>query len=87
MNQNNNKKPGGGKNNRNMRGVLSLVMWALLLTIIVSYAGNYFTSAGHQASSVSLEYSEFTSLVKSDMVESVDFDNTESILVITPKDG
>ena len=53
MNQNNkkNSRPDGGKNS-NWRGLLSLISWALLLTIIVSYATNYMNSAGRRASSV-----------------------------------
>ena len=46
MDQKNNKKkkPDGGKNNGNLRGVVSLVCWALMLTIIFSYASSYMTS-------------------------------------------
>ncbi|SFP59937.1 cell division protease FtsH [Oscillibacter sp. PC13] len=88
MSQNDPKKnANGGKNNGNWRGIVSLVCWALLLTIILSYAGTYWNSAGHQSSSVALEYSEFKNMAKQDQVAMVDFDNAEDILIITPKDG
>ncbi len=88
MDQNNkNKKPGGGKNNGNWRGVLSLVCWALLLTIAISYASTYMNSAGHQASSVEIGYSDFQDMVKAGQVAAVDFDTDEEILNITPEDG
>ena len=67
--------------------MVSLVCWALLLTTIISYAGNYVTSAGNRASNVEVDYSEFTEMVSSLAVESVDFDSNEAILLITPKDG
>ena len=89
MDQKNNKKkkPDGGKNNGNLRGVVSLVCWALMLTIIFSYASSYMTSAGHSSSSVVIEYSDFQEMVKSGEVAAVDFDTDEDILIITPKDG
>ncbi|MBR5472343.1 MAG: ATP-dependent zinc metalloprotease FtsH [Oscillibacter sp.] len=89
MNPNNKKKnpPRGGKGGSNWRGFLSLICWAVLLTTILGYAGNYMTSAGHQASNVEVEYSEFRDMVKSQQVSSVDFDTDEAILLITPEDG
>ena len=52
MNPNDNKNNhSGGKNSSNWRGILSLVCWALLLTIIINSATAYLGSAGHQASS------------------------------------
>ena len=88
MNQNNkkNSRPDGGKNS-NWRGLLSLISWALLLTIIVSYATNYMNSAGRRASSVELEYGAFRQMVIAGDVQSVDFDNEEDILIVTPVDG
>ena len=88
MDQNDNKnKRGGGKNGGSWRGVVQLVCWALLLTIVISYASTYMTSAGRQASSVELEYSDFLDMLQFGDVASIDFDNAESILIITPVDG
>ena len=86
-NQNKPNKPGGGKSGGNWRGVISLICWAVLLTALVSYAGTYMTSSVRQSSSVELVYGDFLDMVEDGQVESVAFDNGESILVITPKDG
>ena len=83
---NNNKKPGGGKNG-NLRGFLQLICWAVLLALLVNYAATYMTSMGRQASSVELEYSAFLDMLDAGEVVGVDFDNSESILLITPEDG
>ena len=91
MNQNNNDKNNknrkSGNNGSNWRGILSLVAWALLLTIIISYAGTYMNDASQNASSVEIKYSEFISLVKQDKVASVKFDEDNSLVVITPVKG
>ena len=90
MDQNDNKNKGGrgGKNGGSWRGVVQLVCWALLLTIVISYASTYMTSAGRQSSSVELEYkTDFLEMLERGDVASVDFDNAESILIITPVDG
>ena len=88
MNPNDNKN--NHKNNKsggNWRGAASLVGWALVLTIVISYAGSVLGGAGRQASSVNLEYSDFLEMVEAGQAESVEFDNAEAILFITPKDG
>ena len=88
MNPNDNKN--NHKNNKsggNWRGVASLVGWALLLTIVFSYASSVMGSTGRQASSVNIEYGAFLDMVESGQVERVEFDNTEDILIITPEDG
>ena len=82
---NKNKKPGNGKNNA--RGVVSLISWALVLTILISYAGNYFTSAGHQAATVELYYSDMLNMAESGELVEVAFDPNESILHLTPAEG
>ena len=87
MSQNDNNKNKSGKNNNNLRGIVSLVCWALLLTIIISWASNTMTSAGHQGSSVELGYSDFVTMLDEGQVESVTFSNTETIFYIVPKEG
>ncbi|WP_304634255.1 ATP-dependent zinc metalloprotease FtsH, partial [uncultured Oscillibacter sp.] len=87
MDQNNNKKKPDQNKNSNWRGFIHLICWAVLLAVLVSYATTYMTSMGHQASSVELEYSEFLDMLDAGKVAGVDFDNSESILIITPADG
>ena len=87
MSQNGNNKNKPGKNSSNLRGIISPVCWALLLTIIISWASNTMTSAGHRGSSVELGYSDFVEMLDEGQVESVTFSNTENIFYIVPKDG
>ena len=86
-NKNNKPHRPNDKRNSNFRGIISLVCWALLLTSIISYANSYMTSSANADSSVELMYSEYREMVRSGQVETVDFDNSEAVLIITPKDG
>ena len=87
MNPNDNKSNKNNKPGGNWRGVASLVGWALLLTIIFSYASSVIGSTGRQASSINVEYGEFQEMVESGQVARVEFDNAEDILLITPEEG
>ena len=85
---NNKKKPDrSGKNGKNMKGLVTLVAWALLLTLAITSATNYFENTGNHASSVELKHSDFTAMAESGQLEQVEFDNEEHILVLTPADG
>ena len=71
--------PNDNKNNKNETSPAatggawpSLVGWALLLTIIFSYASSLIGSTGRQASSINVEYGEFQEMVESGQVERVD---------------
>ena len=87
MSQNNKKDP-SNKNGGNWRGVLSLVSWALLLTIVISYAGTYMNSTGRQSSTVELPYSDFVAMTESGQVTELAFDNAEDGVAYTKgKDG
>jgi len=82
------KKPSqSGKGSSNWRGLISLICWALVLTTAFSYASSYLSSAGHQASNVEIDHSDYTAMVEAGQVYGVDFDTDEAILLITPKDG
>ena len=90
MEQNNKKNSQNGNKNNNgsgWRGVVSLVCWALLFTIIISYASTYMNSAGHQASSVAIPYSDFVGMLEDGQVDEVQFDSSENILHIVPSPG
>ena len=90
MDQNNKKNSQNGNKNNNgsgWRGVVSLVCWALLFTIIISYASTYMNSAGHQASSVAIPYSYFVGMLEDGQVDEVQFDSSENILHIVPSPG
>ena len=65
-NQNNNLGKGGG-NKRNMTAIVSILLWALVLTLLVNLA----TSRLQQANSVEVSYGQFRQLIMQDAVESV----------------
>ena len=85
-NDNKPHRPGGGKGS-NWQGLIQVICWAGVLAILLSYASNYMRSAGHQSTSVELEYTEFHRLVETGQIESVNFDTEEAILNLTPADG
>ena len=65
-NQNNNRGKGGG-NKRNMTAIVSILLWALVLTLLVNLA----TSRLQQANSAEVSYGQFRQLIMQDAVESV----------------
>ena len=87
MDQNNNNKRPKNNKGSNWRGLLSLVSWALLLTVLFSIGGDYMTGQVRHASSVEINYSDFKTMVKADRVTFVGFDNEEAILIVEPADG
>ncbi|WP_317380827.1 ATP-dependent metallopeptidase FtsH/Yme1/Tma family protein, partial [uncultured Intestinimonas sp.] len=65
MNQNNNKGPGNNSGgNKNMMGIISLILWALIITLMI----NYFTSSMARSNSTQIEYSQFVEMVENDEV-------------------
>ena len=80
-NKNNNRGKGGGGNRRNTTAIISIILWALVLTVLVNYA----TSMARSANSVEITYSQFRQLVEEDKVESVVMESTK--YTITLKDG
>ena len=79
--QNNNRGKGGGNNRRNVTAIVSIILWALVLTVLVNYA----TSMFRQANSVELSYGTFRELVKQDCVEGVVMTSTKYTIYL--KDG
>ena len=57
----------GGGNKRNMTAIVSILLWALVLTLLVNLA----TSRLQQANSVEVSYGQFRQLIMQDAVESV----------------
>ena len=66
-------------NKKNIRNIISIVVWALLLTVMF----NYLTSLASKGSSTEITYSEFVSMVKNGEVASVAINESEGKLVIT----
>ena len=78
--QNNNRGKGGG-NKRNVTAVVSILLWALVLTVLVNYA----TSLFRQANSVELSYGVFRELIRQDCVDGVLMDSHKYTIHL--KDG
>ena len=78
-NQNNNN------NKKNMRGLLVLLGWALVLTIAINFLSDYTHNANVAATTHEIAYSEFIDLVETGKVEEVIF--TEGMLQITTVEG
>ena len=79
--QNNNRGKGGGNNKRNVTAIVSIILWALVLTVLVNYA----TSIFRQANSVELSYGVFRELVKEDCVAGVVMESNKYTIYL--KDG
>ncbi len=62
-----NHKDKGGGNNKNTMGIVSIILWALIITLMV----NYVTSMATTKQSTEIKYNEFIQLVKQDKVEDV----------------
>ena len=65
MNQNNNKGSGNNSGgNKNMMGIISIILWALIIVLMV----NYVTSMATTRQSTEIDYSEFVQMVRDDKV-------------------
>ena len=82
-NKNNQNK--NGKPNRYLRGILTLIAWALIFTVGFNYLSAYTGNASNRSTSYEVKYSEFIEMVKNDQVADVEFkDNT---VYAIPVDG
>ena len=69
MDPNQNKK--NDKNNRGrMRGVASLILWALVLVVVFQYINAYTGNAANKTTSHEIKYSQLIEMVKADEVHS-----------------
>ena len=82
---NNNNR--GGKNGKNggFRGVLTLIAWALVLTVAFQYFNAYNNNAANKSTSHEIKYSDMISMIEKDLVKEVLF--KDSTIYVTPVDG
>ena len=73
LNNKKGNKNNGKKGSPNIMGIVSLVVWALIITVLL----NYFFSFASTANTVEVKFSEFVSLVKEDKVEEVKLENSK----------
>ena len=85
MNQNDKRNDQNNKGGKNLQGVLRLVAWALLLTLVLRYAGLYINSKTGNAASAEIPYSTFIDLIEEDKAEFVRFDSDAQLLRLTTK--
>jgi cell division protease FtsH len=86
MNDNQNKNSNhNNKNKKNLNGLLILVAWAIVLTVLFNYLSVYSKQAASAETTHEIQYSEFKRLVREGQVESVEL--TEGKIEITMVDG
>ena len=85
MNQNDKRNDQNNKGGKNLQGVLRLVAWALLLTLVLRYAGLYINSKTGNAASAEIPYSTFIDLIEDGKAEFVRFDSDAQLQRLTTK--
>ena len=86
MNDNQNKNSNhNNKNKKNLNGLLILVAWAVVLTVLFNYLSVYSKQAASAETTHEIQYSEFKRLVREGQVESIRL--TEGKIEITTVDG
>lgn len=63
----NQRKGKGGGPKKNMMGIFSIVLWAVIIVVLI----NYFTSSAAMSGQVEIKFSELVDLVEEDQVEEV----------------
>ncbi len=68
----NNKNGKGGGPKRNIMGIVSIVIWAVVIVVLF----NYFTSTVATSGQVEIKFSELIQLVKDDQVQEIELQST-----------
>ena len=84
-NNNRDNRNNNNKNNNRMRGILTLVLWAVVLTVAMNYISAYSGNTANKTSSHEIKYSEMVDMVEKDQVKEILF--RDSTIYITPVDG
>ena len=82
---NHDKNNKNDKGRSNLRGILTLVAWALVLTVAFNYFTAYNSNATNKATSHEIKYSEMVSLIEAGKVDEVLF--KDDAIYITPVEG
>ena len=85
MNDNQKKTPNNNRNKKNLSGLLILLAWAVVLTVVFNYLAAYSQQADTASSTHEISYSEFLELVEEGHVAEVLL--TDGMLEITPVEG
>ena len=81
----NNKNNKNNKNSNRLRGVLTLVLWAVVLTVAMNYISAYSGNTANKTSSHEIKYSQMIDMVEKDQVDEILF--KDSTIYITPVEG
>ena len=73
------------KNSNRLRGVLTLVLWAVVLTVAMNYISAYSGNTANKTSSHEIKYSQMIDMVEKDQVDEILF--KDSTIYITPVEG
>ena len=71
--ENNNNKNGKGNKGGNLRGILTLIAWALVLTVAFNYFNAYNRNTANKSTSHEIKYSEMIDMVEKNQVEEILF--------------
>ena len=82
---NNDKNDKNDKGRNNLRGILTLVAWALVLTVAFNYFSAYNRNATSKATSHEIKYSEMVALIESGKAAEVQF--KDDAIYVTPVEG
>ena len=82
---NNDQNNKNGKGRNNLRGILTLVAWALVLTVAFNYFSAYNRNAASKATSPEIKYSEMLDLIENDKAKEVLF--KDDAIYVTPVEG
>ena len=82
---NNDQNNKNGKGRNNLRGILTLVAWALVLTVAFNYFSAYNRNVASKATSHEIKYSEMVALIESGKAAEVQF--KDDAIYVTPVEG
>ncbi|MBE6939988.1 MAG: ATP-dependent zinc metalloprotease FtsH [Ruminococcaceae bacterium] len=81
----NKKNDRNNRNKKNLRGISTLVVWAVVLTIVFNYLSAYSSDDTRKSTSHEIQYSDLISLVEQDKIEGIRYEG--GILYATPING
>ncbi len=82
---NNDRNNKNNKNNNRMRGIMTLVAWAVVLTVAMNYISAYSGNTANKVSSHEVKYSQMVEMIEKDQVKEIQF--KDKTIYITPVDG
>ena len=82
---NNNRNSKNNRNNNRLRGILTLVAWAVVLTVAMNYISAYSNNAANKTTSHEIKYSQMVEMIEKNQVDEILF--KDKTIYITPVDG